>query len=260
MVYGLVIHKINAKGNASNSVNGFNLGKGKKKSKQIPTALYTQFFSSEGNDSKHDVRVGHLIDAINSEFRFRHISRTSRGFNITETLAGTPAVSTDNEYDNNQANDYVAPPGNSTPTSGSSSLSRVLSFRSPTPRRQMSGSDIDSFIGGAEEGVTRIPRGSLFERAKILVWRHVLGCGYTLVCEPHENLVMASTWISNFIAVLSKHFNNPRISQRTEIFTDSYEDILTIVNTFLPCGVLCMYNGSMVNQLHKSIVENTEML
>ena len=47
----------------------------------------------------------------------------------------------------------------------------------------------------------------------------VLGCGYTLICEPHENLVMASTWISNFIAVLSKHFNDPRISEKTDIIT-----------------------------------------
>ena len=37
-------------------------------------------------------------------------------------------------------------------------------------------------------------------------------------------------------------------------------NILKIVNTLLPCGVLCMFNGSMVNQLHRSIVEGTDIL
>ena len=264
MVYGIIIHKINSSNNANNSVNGFNVNNNKMKSKPTTSELYTQFYTSEGNDSKRNVRVEHLINAVNSEFRFRNTSRTSYGFNVTETLAGTPAVSNNNNNNyNNSGNDsdFISSTLKSSTPSGSSSLSRVLSFRSPSPRRAPSfASDFDSFVGGAEEGVTRIPRGSLFECAKVLVWRHVLGCGYTLICEPHENLVMASTWISNFIAVLSKHFNDPRISEKTDIFSDSFEDILKIVNTLLPCGVLCMFNGSMVNQLHRSIVEGTDIL
>ena len=261
MVYGIVIHKVRGNFKASEKLNGFNV-KGsepsKTEGKRGTSELYSQFFCPEGNDSKREVRVQHLISVVNSEVHFRNSSRTSQGFQITETLAGTPAVAT-NTLPNKNNNSRATPANASDPNM---SLARVLSFSSPRPKRQSLNSYPSNIMpsNATEEGVTRIPRGILFERAKILVWRQVLGCVYTLICEPDENLITASTWISTFIAVLSKHFSDPRISEKTSVFTEFFEDILKIVNTLLPCGVLCLYNGTMVNQLHKSIVERTDLL
>ena len=257
MVYGIVIHKVRGNFKASEKLNGFNV-KGsepsKTEGKRGTSELYSQFFCPEGNDSKREVRVQHLINAVNSEVHFRNSSRTSQGFQVTETLAGTPAVATNslpnkniNSRDTNTSVQHV--------TKGfcRSVVQDQKDSRSLYPSNIMPSS-------ATEEGVTRIPRGILFERAKILVWRQVLGCVYTLICEPDENLITASTWISTFIAVLSKHFSDPRISEKTSVFTEFFEDILKIVNTLLPCGVLCLYNGTMVNQLHKSIVERKDLL
>lgn len=213
-------------------------------------ALFSQFYSPEGNDESRDARVAHLVSVVSAEFQFRIGSRYSHGFQELETLAGTPAVST--ATSSFQDLGVMLSPGGATQTS---SILRVLSFRSPKVETDATATTGPEYQSGAEEGIIRIPRGPLFECAKILVWRQILGCVYTLVCEPEENLVTASTWISMFVAVLSKHFSNPRISEKRTIFTDHVGDILAILKEMLPCGKLLFLNGSVLDHLHRKIAE-----
>ena len=137
MVYGIVIHKVRGNFKASEKLNGFN-AKGSESSKtegkRATSELYSQFFCPEGNDSKREVRVQHLISVVNSEVHFRNSSRTSQGFQITETLAGTPAVAT-NTLPNKNNNSRATPANASDPNM---SLARVLSFSSPRPKGSLS--------------------------------------------------------------------------------------------------------------------------
>ena len=239
--------------------------------------LYSQFFTPEGNDRLMQERSAHFVAVVNREFQFRMASRHSDGFKELETLAGTPAsskstsgISSFTEGIGDIGGMMISSP--STSNSGAfqlPSILRVLSLRNPdgasspggakdggsgASAKKLDSNSSSNFRGGAEEGITRLPRGPQCASAKILVWRQILGCGYTLVCDPQENLVMASTWISMFVAVLSKHFNNPRVAENLSIFDDSVEDIVSIVKALLPCGKLLFLNGSVVNQLHRQTV------
>lgn len=57
-----------------------------------------------------------------------------------------------------------------------------------------------------DEGVGRIPRGQVVSTAKIVVWRRVAGTAFTIVCEPHENLLQASSLLSALVLLLDARF------------------------------------------------------
>lgn len=67
----------------------------------------------------------------------------------------------------------------------------------------------------------RLARGPVLSKPKVLVWRQVLGCAYTLICEPQENLLQASNFLSTFVTLLGLHFNDPAVSGSPQTVSSS---------------------------------------
>ena len=97
----------------------------------------------------------------------------------------------------------------------------------------------------ASEGVIRLPRNELLEFPVLVLWRQVLSSAFVLVCDPEDNLVLASNFLSVFVSLLSEKFHNPVVAASPEQFLLHPEVVMELTSKLLPCGQLVFMNPSM---------------
>ncbi|XP_074052152.1 AP-5 complex subunit sigma-1 isoform X2 [Macrotis lagotis] len=102
----------------------------------------------------------------------------------------------------------------------------------------------------APSGVFRLRPGDPFQEAKVVVWLGFLSLGCALVCEPHENLLLAESTLCLLSRLLLDHLKLLSSSSDILLRADRVEIIL---NHFLPQGQLLFLNDQFVQGLEKEL-------
>ncbi|CAK8993683.1 unnamed protein product, partial [Durusdinium trenchii] len=93
------------------------------------------------------------------------------------------------------------------------------------------------------EGILRLQASTLFEYPKLVVWKHVDKVVYTLICEPLDNPLLASNFLTLFVHELSDHFR--KAGNMVEEVSSRPDEIFTILNLMLPGGQLLFTNSNL---------------
>lgn len=79
----------------------------------------------------------------------------------------------------------------------------------------------------ADSGVVRLRAGDPFSEEMSALWLGVQSLGFTLVCEPHENLMLAEGTLRNLTRHCLEHLH--MLGQGSEVSTDPKQDALQSV-------------------------------
>merc|ERR1719284_2358230 len=101
------------------------------------------------------------------------------------------------------------------------------------------------------EGILRLQASSLFEYPKLVVWKQVDKVVYTLVCEPLDNPLLASNFLTLFVHEVNDHFR--KSGNVMEEVTTRPDEILAILNFLLPGGQLLFINLHLYRHLKSQI-------
>eukprot|EP00439_Symbiodinium_sp_Y106_P063473 s1736_g9.t2 len=93
------------------------------------------------------------------------------------------------------------------------------------------------------EGILRLQASSLFEYPKLVVWKHVDKVVYTLICEPLDNPLLASSFLTLFVHELSDHFR--KAGSLVDEVSARPDEVLAILNFMLPGGQLLFVNSNL---------------
>mmetsp|Transcript_1676 Transcript_1676/g.3494 ORF Transcript_1676/g.3494 Transcript_1676/m.3494 type:complete len:196 (-) Transcript_1676:298-885(-) len=93
------------------------------------------------------------------------------------------------------------------------------------------------------EGILRLQASSLFQHPKLVVWKQVEQVVYTLVCEPLDNPLLASNFLTYFVAELSDQFRKG--SSIADEVAARPDEVLVILNWLLPDGRLIFANNHL---------------
>eukprot|EP00930_Biecheleria_cincta_P097182 TRINITY_DN88901_c0_g1_i1.p1 TRINITY_DN88901_c0_g1~~TRINITY_DN88901_c0_g1_i1.p1 ORF type:complete len:215 (-),score=48.71 TRINITY_DN88901_c0_g1_i1:74-688(-) len=103
------------------------------------------------------------------------------------------------------------------------------------------------------EGILRLQGSTLFEYPKLVVWKHVDKVVYTLVCEPLDNPLLASNFLTLFVHELSDHFR--KAGSLVDEVSSKPDEILVILDYLLPGGQLLFTNSNLHRYLKSQIGE-----
>lgn len=73
-------------------------------------------------------------------------------------------------------------------------------------------------LQGADSGVVRLRAGDPFTEEMSALWLGVQSLGFTLVCEPHENLLLAEGTLRNLTRHCLEHLH--MLGQGSEVSTN----------------------------------------
>ncbi|XP_074141595.1 AP-5 complex subunit sigma-1 [Sminthopsis crassicaudata] len=102
----------------------------------------------------------------------------------------------------------------------------------------------------ASLGVFRLRPGDPFQEAKVAVWLRVLSLSCVLVCEPHENLLLAENTLRLLGRLLLEHLK--LLSSGSDLLLRG-DRIELILGHFLPQGQLLFLNDQFVQGLEKEL-------
>ncbi|XP_036373038.1 AP-5 complex subunit sigma-1 isoform X1 [Megalops cyprinoides] len=102
----------------------------------------------------------------------------------------------------------------------------------------------------AESGVLRLATGDPFPRERSVLWLAVQALGFTLVCEPHENLLLAEGTLRS----LARHCleNLRMLGPGSEVLLKS-DRIEALLHRLLPHGQLLFLNHRFTHSLEKEL-------
>ncbi|XP_026173564.1 AP-5 complex subunit sigma-1 [Mastacembelus armatus] len=102
----------------------------------------------------------------------------------------------------------------------------------------------------ADSGVIRLRAGDPFSEETSALWLGVQSLGFTLVCEPHENLLLAEGTLRN----LTRHCleNLHMLGQGSEVLLRSNR-IDALLSRLLPHGQLLFLNHRFAHSLEKEV-------
>ncbi|XP_043556886.1 AP-5 complex subunit sigma-1 [Chiloscyllium plagiosum] len=115
------------------------------------------------------------------------------------------------------------------------------------------GSVITEELAGSQDldlGVFRLPAGDIYAEETTVVWAAVLSLGFALICDPHENLMLAENTLKMIVKYFMQHLNLLVQGNDVVLKTDRIEAIL---NTFLPHGQLMFLNCCFIQSLEKEL-------
>jgi len=101
------------------------------------------------------------------------------------------------------------------------------------------------------EGILRLQASVLFEYPKLVVWKQVDKVVYTLVCEPLDNPLLASNFLTLFVHELNDHFRKG--GGVIEEVASRPDEVLAILNFLLPGGQLLFTNFNLYRHLKTQI-------
>mmetsp|Transcript_81192 Transcript_81192/g.251991 ORF Transcript_81192/g.251991 Transcript_81192/m.251991 type:complete len:201 (-) Transcript_81192:52-654(-) len=101
------------------------------------------------------------------------------------------------------------------------------------------------------EGILRLQASALFECPKLVVWKQVDRVVYTLVCEPLDNPLLASNFLTLFVNELNDHFRKG--GSVVEEVAARPDEVLAILSFLLPGGQLLFANIHLYRHLRAQI-------
>eukprot|EP00933_Yihiella_yeosuensis_P008486 TRINITY_DN11395_c0_g1_i1.p1 TRINITY_DN11395_c0_g1~~TRINITY_DN11395_c0_g1_i1.p1 ORF type:complete len:205 (-),score=9.93 TRINITY_DN11395_c0_g1_i1:137-751(-) len=103
------------------------------------------------------------------------------------------------------------------------------------------------------EGILRLQASTLFEYPKLVVWKHVDKVVYTLICEPLDNPLLASNFLTLFVHELSDHFR--KAGNLVDEISSRPDEILAMLSFLLPGGQLLFTNSNLHKHLKSQIAQ-----
>mmetsp|Transcript_110992 Transcript_110992/g.312936 ORF Transcript_110992/g.312936 Transcript_110992/m.312936 type:complete len:201 (-) Transcript_110992:80-682(-) len=103
------------------------------------------------------------------------------------------------------------------------------------------------------EGIIRLQTSALFEYPKLVVWKQVDKVVYTLVCDPLDNPLLASNFLTLFVRELRDHFRKG--GSIVEEVGSRPDEVLAILNFLLPGGQLLFINFHLYKHLKAQIAQ-----
>ncbi|XP_069391688.1 AP-5 complex subunit sigma-1 [Paralichthys olivaceus] len=102
----------------------------------------------------------------------------------------------------------------------------------------------------ASSGVVRLRAGDPFSEEMSALWLAVQSLGFTLVCEPHENLLLAEGTLRNLTRHCLEHLH--MLGQGSEVLLRSNR-IDALLSRLLPHGQLLFLNHRFAQSLEKDV-------
>lgn len=102
----------------------------------------------------------------------------------------------------------------------------------------------------ADSGVVRLRAGDPFSVEMSALWLGVQSLGFTLVCEPHENLLLAEGTLRNLTRHCLEHLH--MLGQGSEVLLRSNR-IDALLSRLLPHGQLLFLNYRFAQSLEKEV-------
>ncbi|XP_027857435.1 AP-5 complex subunit sigma-1 [Xiphophorus couchianus] len=105
----------------------------------------------------------------------------------------------------------------------------------------------------ADSGVVRLRAGDPFSEEMSVLWLGVQSLGFTLACEPHDNLLLAEDILRN----LTRHCldNLHMLGQGSEVLLKSSR-IDVLLSRLLPHGQLLFLNHRFAQSLEKEVASS----
>ncbi|XP_060918953.1 AP-5 complex subunit sigma-1 isoform X2 [Labrus mixtus] len=128
------------------------------------------------------------------------------------------------------------------------SLSREASGRPPV--ETVPGEE-DLALQEADSGVVRLRAGDPFHEEMSALWLGVQSLGFTLVCEPHENLLLAEGTLRTLTRHCLEHLH--MLGQGSEVLLRSNR-VDALLSRLLPHGQLLFLNHRFAQSLEKEVV------
>ncbi|XP_041668053.1 AP-5 complex subunit sigma-1 [Cheilinus undulatus] len=130
---------------------------------------------------------------------------------------------------------------------GSVSLSREASGR---PLVETVPGEEALALQEADSGVVRLRAGDPFKEEMSALWLGVQSLSFTLVCEPHENLLLAEGTLRNLTRHCLEHLH--MLGQGSEVLLRSHR-VDTLLSRLLPHGQLLFLNHRFAQSLEKEV-------
>ncbi|XP_042244255.1 AP-5 complex subunit sigma-1 [Thunnus maccoyii] len=102
----------------------------------------------------------------------------------------------------------------------------------------------------ADSGVVRLRAGDPFSEEMSVLWLGVQSLGFALVCEPHENLLLAEGTLRNLTRHCLEHLH--MLGQGSEVLLKSNR-IDVLLSRLLPHGQLLFLNHRFAQSLEKEV-------
>ncbi|XP_029316544.1 LOW QUALITY PROTEIN: AP-5 complex subunit sigma-1 [Cottoperca gobio] len=102
----------------------------------------------------------------------------------------------------------------------------------------------------ADSGVVRLRAGDPFSEEMSALWLGVQSLGFTLVCEPHENLLLAEGTLRNLTRHCLEHLH--MLGQGSEVLLRSNR-LDALLSRLLPHGQLLFLNHRFAQSLEKEV-------
>ncbi|XP_026196216.1 AP-5 complex subunit sigma-1 [Anabas testudineus] len=131
--------------------------------------------------------------------------------------------------------------------------SAVSLFREASDRQlmEMVPGDEALALQEADSGVVRLRAGDPFSEEMSALWLGVQSLAFTLVCEPHENLLLAEGTLRNLTRHCLEHLH--MLGQGSEVLLRSHR-IDALLSRLLPHGQLLFLNHRFAQSLEKEVV------
>ncbi|XP_008277181.1 AP-5 complex subunit sigma-1 [Stegastes partitus] len=126
-------------------------------------------------------------------------------------------------------------------------LSREASGRQPV---EMVPGEEALALQDADSGVARLRAGDPFDQEMSVLWLGVQSLGFTLVCEPHENLLLAEGTLRNLTRHCLEHLH--MLGSGSEVLLKSSR-IDVLLSRLLPHGQLLFLNHRFAQSLEKEV-------
>eukprot|EP00922_Rhytidocystis_sp_ex-Travisia-forbesii_P070599 GHVS01105434.1.p1 GENE.GHVS01105434.1~~GHVS01105434.1.p1 ORF type:complete len:195 (-),score=21.87 GHVS01105434.1:158-742(-) len=109
------------------------------------------------------------------------------------------------------------------------------------------------------DGLFWLKHSELFEQSKIAIWKEVDRVSYTLVVEPTENLLLASSFLTLLAHTLTEIFSKSRkvtnkgLGELISLFPDT---ALVVLEYLLPAGQL-LFTNLHQGMYYKQLIQQT---
>lgn len=102
----------------------------------------------------------------------------------------------------------------------------------------------------ADSGVVRLRAGQPFSGEMSALWLGVLNVGFTLVCEPHDNLLLAEVTLRTLARLCVEHLH--MLGQGSEVLLKSNR-VDFLLSRLVPHGQLLFLNHRFAQSLEKEV-------
>lgn len=217
---------------------------------------FSAWYTREGNINKK-AREQFILSSVQDHCRFymgcfTHLSdKEKSSLPLFAEAEGSEGEAAAEPFGHGHTADSTQPGQNFSATSGSW-LPQLSSLQSALMMAPGLSKVILSDTRRRMEGVFRVPPSMFFKDCKVVFWKRVGRCTYSLVCEEDENPVSVFHFLSLFPHMLTRIFSKVLTREcafEPEQLLRRPEDIIGLLRKFLPSGQLLLISPTLMDEL-----------